>query len=124
MEGQTYPRSPDEAAWLELLASEPALFESSMAIGMRHWSPDVTCQLEAQIHWSRAANAIIERISSGCADSVAVLVAVATMAFGERLAGNIVTWGVHVDGLTHLLKQRLAQGHMTLSIWIYRIMIL
>lgn len=122
--GQSYPGSPDEAAWVTLLASEPALIESTMAVGLRHWSPNASCQREAREHWSRAVDVIVERISSGHADTDAVIAAVATMAFGERLALDDVAWGIHIDGLARLLKQRREQTGSALPSWFYDLIIL
>jgi hypothetical protein len=124
LNGDAYPSNRFESAWVHLLVSEPALYESSMAVGFRYWSPDASTQQKANWHWSRALNVIVERINSGQAFSDAVLAAVASMAFGERLMKNHLAWEIHMDGLSQLVKVRQEQGIRGLPRWFADLLIL
>ncbi|KAI9825940.1 MAG: hypothetical protein M1819_000459 [Sarea resinae] len=110
LDGGNYPSSPDEEAWIQLLVSEAALAEVSMAIGIRHWSPDASCQEKAVAHSCKAANLIVQHITSETAHTGAVLGAVLSMAIGERLMHNDLLWNIHVDGLANLITERRSQG--------------
>ncbi|KAH6647453.1 hypothetical protein BKA67DRAFT_682656 [Truncatella angustata] len=124
-DGRDYPTNADEAAWIALLVSEPALLESSMAVGARHWSPDASFQRQAEAHWSRAAGLVARRIGSGAAAHVdAVLGAVLTMAFGERLRCDGEAWAVHIDGAAQLIRERRSRGVGGLPSWFYDLLIL
>lgn len=85
-----------------------------MAIGIRHWSPDASCQEKAVAHSCKAANIIIQRIKSETAHTGAVLGAVLSMAIGERLMHNDLIWNIHVDGLANLITERRSQGECDL----------
>ncbi|OIW31260.1 hypothetical protein CONLIGDRAFT_713710 [Coniochaeta ligniaria NRRL 30616] len=110
VDGAHFPRNADEEAFLRDIASEAALAEVSLAIGMRHWSPDTSVQRKAVIHSSKAANIVIQRIKSETAHNSAVLGAVLSMAIGERLMNNTPIWNIHVDGLAKMITERLSQG--------------
>ncbi|KAI0968558.1 hypothetical protein F4678DRAFT_464172 [Xylaria arbuscula] len=114
LDGSKYPATANEAAWVRLLLSEPALVESSMAFGLRHWSPDAEYQQAACDHFSKATENIIQRIGSGQGTSDAVLASVLTMAFGERLVHNNLAWNVHIDGAVQMVNERIARGLPTL----------
>ncbi|KAI1288167.1 hypothetical protein F5Y03DRAFT_98836 [Xylaria venustula] len=114
LDGSKYPATANEAAWVRLLLSEPALVESSMAFGVRHWSLDREYQQVACDHFSKATENIIQRIASGQGTSDAVLASVLTMAFGERLVNNHLAWNVHIDGAVQLVNERILQGLPTL----------
>ncbi|KAI1750557.1 hypothetical protein F4782DRAFT_248349 [Xylaria castorea] len=118
LDGSEYPGTAREAAWIRLLISEPALFESSMAIGLRHWSPCREYQLIACETSAKATETIIQRISSGQVVTDAVLAAVLTMAFGERLVYNDLAWKIHIDGAVQLVYERISRGLPALSPWI------
>ncbi|TRX96399.1 hypothetical protein FHL15_002671 [Xylaria flabelliformis] len=118
LDGSEYPGTAEEAAWIRLLLSEPALFESSMAIGLRHWSPCREYQLIACESSSKATETIIQRIGSGRGVTDAVIAAVLTMAFGERLVHNDLAWNIHIDGAVRLVRERISQGLPALSPWI------
>lgn len=124
MHGRDYPVSPDEAAWIGLHISEPALIESAMAVGARYWSPDAPYQQQAEAHLSEATDVIIQRIDSGQASSDAVLMAVFTMAFGERLRHDEVAWNIHIDGLAKLISERRSQGASDLPQTAYDLLLL
>jgi hypothetical protein len=114
LDGGNYPSSPDEEAWIQLLVSEAALAEVSMAIGIRYWSPNVSYQKKSVAHSSKAANIIIQRIKSETAHTGAVIGAVLSMAIGERLMHNDLIWNIHVDGLANLSTERRSQGECDL----------
>ncbi|RDL37372.1 Uncharacterized protein BP5553_04805 [Venustampulla echinocandica] len=114
LDGGNYPSSPGEEAWIQLLVSEAALAEVSMAIGIRHWSPDASCQEKAVAHSCKAANIIIQHIKSKTAHASAILGAVLSMAIGERLVHNDLVWNIHVDGLANLITERRSQGEYDL----------
>lgn len=98
--------------------------ESSMAIGIRYWSPDVLYQQRAEAHSSKAVNIIIQRIESGHGHTDAVLGAVLSIAFGERLKHNDFAWNIHIDGLVQLVKDRRCQGVSELPFWLCDLLIL
>lgn len=85
-----------------------------MAIGIRHWSPDASCQENAVAHSSKAANIIIQRIKSETAHTDAVIGAVLSITIGERLVHNDLNWNIHVDGLANLIIERRTQGECDL----------
>ena len=114
MDDGDYPGTPEEEAWIQLQASEAAFAEISMAIGIRHWSPDTSCQERAMAHSFNAANTIIQRIKSETAHTGAIIGAVLTMAIGERLMHNDLTWNIHVDGLANLITERRLRGERDL----------
>ncbi|KAI0551809.1 hypothetical protein F4679DRAFT_124729 [Xylaria curta] len=118
LDGSEYPGTANEAAWIRLLLSEPALFESSMAIGLRHWSPCREYQMIAYESSSKAIKTIIQCIGSGRGVTDAVLAAVLTMAFGERLVHDDLAWNIHIDGAVRLVCERISQGLPALSPWI------
>ncbi|KAI0487788.1 hypothetical protein F4859DRAFT_466185 [Xylaria cf. heliscus] len=118
MDGTKYPGTANEAAWIGILVSEPALVQSSMAIGLRNWSPDKNNQQIACDFSSKATESIIQRIRSGRVTTDAVLAAVLTMAFGERLVHNNQAWNIHMDGAAQLVYERISQGLPALSPWL------
>jgi hypothetical protein len=102
------PRNISEATWVNLIVSEPALVEATMAIGTRLWSPRLSWQRRAGTHQSQTE---------------AMLAAVSTMAFAERLANDDLAWNVHIDGLAQMIKERHSQG-MSLPWWLHDIIVL
>ncbi|RDW57977.1 hypothetical protein BP6252_13388 [Coleophoma cylindrospora] len=124
LDGGKYPSSHAEEAWIQLLVSEAALAEVSMAIGIRHWSPDAPCQGKAVAHLCQAANIIIQRIKSESAHTGAVLEAVLSMAIGERLVHNDLTWNIHVNGLASLITERQTRGKCALPSMLCNFLIL
>lgn len=88
-----------------------------MAIGIRHWSPDVSYQQLAEFHSSRAANIIIQRLESAQAPTDADLLAVFTMAFGARLMHDDLAWNIHIDGLAQMIRERHSRGEPDLPSW-------
>ncbi|CAH0046143.1 unnamed protein product [Clonostachys solani] len=103
-------QDPVEKAWFDLITSEPVVFEASLAGGMRCWGPDKESQQNADLHLSRATNLLVDRISCEQVPSDAMIGAVMTMAFGERLADNDVAWNVHMEGLINMMQQRRHHG--------------
>ncbi|KAK5633676.1 hypothetical protein RRF57_009390 [Xylaria bambusicola] len=110
LNGSEYPTSTSEEAWISLLVSEPVLVESSMAFGLRHWSQDNDYQQLACDFSSKATENIINRIGTGRGITDAVLAAVLTMAFGERIVHNDVAWNIHIDGAVQLVIERVSRG--------------
>uniref|UniRef100_A0A093V968 Uncharacterized protein n=1 Tax=Talaromyces marneffei PM1 TaxID=1077442 RepID=A0A093V968_TALMA len=99
--------NPSEAEWVDLVASEQALIEATMAVGMRHWSPQPSWQLQADFRSSRALTSIIKQISWKQTYTDGFLAAIMTMAFGARLLpSHEQAWDVHVDGLVQLINER------------------
>lgn len=117
------PRNMSEAAWVDLIVSEQALVEATMAIGMRFWSPQPPWQRRAETHQSKALNLTIKRIGSERPQTEAMLAAVSTMAFAGRLANDDVAWNIHIDGLAQMIKERYSEG-MGLPWWLHDIIIL
>jgi hypothetical protein len=117
------PRNISEAAWVNLIVSESALVEATMAIGTRLWSPRPSWQRRAGTHQSKALNFTIQRIGSKRPQTEAMLATVSTMAFAERLANDDLAWNVHIDGLAQMIRERHCQG-MSLPWWLHDIIIL
>ncbi|KAI0502852.1 hypothetical protein F5B22DRAFT_631659 [Xylaria bambusicola] len=115
LDGTEYPMSTSEEAWISLLVSEPVLVESSMAFGLRHWSRSTDYQQLACDFSSKATENIINRIGTGRGFTDAVLAAVLTMAFGERIVHNDVAWNIHIDGAVQLVTERVSRGLPALS---------
>ena len=88
-----------------------------MATAMRFFSPEVSYQQLAGFHSSRASSFIIQRIGSGQGPTDAVLFAVSTMAFGERLMHNDLAWNIHIDGLAQMIRERRSRGEFELPQW-------
>ncbi|KAB5562774.1 hypothetical protein GE09DRAFT_1109664 [Coniochaeta sp. 2T2.1] len=105
-----FPKTPDEEAFLQQIASDASLAEISIALGMRHWSPDASVQRKAVVHASNAASLIIQRIKTDTAHEAAVLGAVLSMAIGERLLNNVPVWNIHIDGLAKMITERRVHG--------------
>jgi hypothetical protein len=124
LNGVRFPVDPEETAWIQLVVSEQAFVESSIAIGMRQWSPKVSYQELALHHSSNAADILVQHIQSGKPHTDAVIAAVATMAFGERLARNDMGWQVHINGLTQLIRERRTRNANSLPQWFYNLLIL
>ncbi|KAJ5850883.1 hypothetical protein N7455_010739 [Penicillium solitum] len=106
LEGRHSPGSPSEAAWFYLIASDPVLTEASLAVAVRHWSPDNAWQLKACRHSYAAVHLIKQRITSTGTQTDGVLGAVTTLAFGATLEQDDVAWNVHIIGLAHMIKDR------------------
>ncbi|KAJ5518261.1 Polyketide synthase enoylreductase [Penicillium expansum] len=118
LEGRHSPGSPSEAAWFNLIASDPVLIEASLAVAVRHWSPDNAWQLKAYRHSYAAVHSIKQRIMSTGARTDGVLGAVTTLAFGATLEQDDVAWNVHVFGLAHMLKDRKSRTMTPPPSWI------
>jgi hypothetical protein len=103
-----------EKAWFDLITSEPVVFEASLAGGMRCWGPDEESQQNADLHLSRATKLLVDRISCEQVPSDAMMGAVMTMAFGERMADNDEAWNVHMEGLIRMMQQRRRHGASSL----------
>ncbi|KAJ5417071.1 uncharacterized protein N7487_000621 [Penicillium crustosum] len=106
LEGRHSPGSASEAAWFNLIASDPVLTEASLAVAVRHWSPDNAWQLKACRHSYAAVHLIKQRITSTGTRTDGVLGAVTTLAFGATLEQDDVAWNVHIIGLAHMIKDR------------------
>ncbi|CRG88451.1 hypothetical protein PISL3812_05481 [Talaromyces islandicus] len=75
------------------------------------------------MHQSKALNLTIQRIGSKRPQTEAMLAAVTTMAFAERLANRDVAWNIHIDGLAQMVKERHSKG-MSLPWWLHDLVIL
>lgn len=117
LDSSEYPNTPAEAEWLNMLISEPALLESSLAVTTQHWAADISRQQNTHVHSTRAVNTLIQRINSRQAHTDAVLAVVCTMAIGGRLANDDVVWSIHMRGVTHLIRERYARGIFHLPSW-------
>lgn len=82
------------------------LTEASLAVAVRHWSPDNAWQLKACRHSYAAVHLIKQRITSTGTRTDGVLGAVTTLAFGATLEQDDVAWNVHIIGLAHMIKDR------------------
>lgn len=117
LDSSEYPKSPAEVEWLNMLISEPALLESSLAVTTQHWAADLSRGQNAHVHSIRAINTLIQRINSRQAHTDAVLAVVCTMAIGARLANDNIVWSIHIEGLAHLIRERYARGIVHLPSW-------
>lgn len=124
LEGIRSPVSPNEAAWFNLIASDPALIESTMAIAVRLWSPDDSWQIESYRHSHTAINLIKRRLESAATSTDGVLGAVATMAFGASLENDDIAWNIHIDGLAQILKERQSQSTDPPPPWLSALVVL
>lgn len=82
------------------------LTEASLAVAVRHWSPDKAWQLNAYRHSYAAVHLIKQRITPKGTQTDGVLGAVTTLAFGATLEQDDVAWNVHIIGLAHMIKDR------------------
>ncbi|KAJ5436503.1 Protein of unknown function DUF3468 [Penicillium cf. griseofulvum] len=106
LEGRHAPGSASEAAWFDLIASDPVLTEATLAVAARHWSPDNGWQLKAYRHSYAAVHLVKQRIMSTGTRTDGVLGAVTTLAFGATLEQDDVAWNIHIIGLAHMIKDR------------------
>ncbi|KAJ5238527.1 hypothetical protein N7468_003146 [Penicillium chermesinum] len=106
LEGRHAPNSPSEAAWFHMIASEPALIEATMAVSVGLMSPGNWWQIKSGLHLSNAVSLIKDKIISTATRTDGVLAAVCTMAFSAALAQDTLAWKVHIDGVTHIIKDR------------------
>ncbi|KAL4735127.1 hypothetical protein BDV11DRAFT_208768 [Aspergillus similis] len=118
LEGRHTPGSASEAAWFNLIASEPALVEASLAVAVRQWSPDNSWQSKADYHSYTAVRLIKQRITSIATLSDGVLGAVITMALGASLAYDDIAWKIHMDGLAHIVSERVSRDPHSLPAWL------
>ncbi|KAL4994645.1 hypothetical protein BDV10DRAFT_197365 [Aspergillus recurvatus] len=118
LEGRHTPGSASEAAWFNLIASEPALVEASLAVAVRQWSPDNSWQSKADYHSYTAVRLIKQRITSIETPSDGVLGAVITMALGASLAHDDIAWKIHMGGLAHIVKERVSRDPRSLPTWL------
>ncbi|KAL2812950.1 hypothetical protein BJX63DRAFT_421477 [Aspergillus granulosus] len=118
LEGRHAPDSPSEAAWFDLIASDPALVEASMAVAVQQWSPDIAWQCQAHNHLDRAVRLVKQRIMSTTSRTDGVLAAVITMALGAALANDRFAWKIHIDGLAHIIRDRESRLPNSLPVWV------
>ncbi|KAL3440351.1 hypothetical protein BJX65DRAFT_300536 [Aspergillus insuetus] len=118
LEGRHAPDGPSEAAWFNLIASDPALVEASMAVAVQQWSPDISWQCQAHDHMGKAVNLIKQAIMSTKSSTDGVLGAVFTMALGAALADDRFAWKIHIDGLTHIIRDRESRLADSLPSWV------
>ncbi|KAM5377904.1 hypothetical protein ACJZ2D_004808 [Fusarium nematophilum] len=113
--GTGSPGSDNETAWVDLLLSEPALVEASMAIALTYssrWD-----SREGDVRKGRAIHMINQRLDSPLGLTDGVLGAVFTLTFAERLANNETALNVHVEGLAQMIKLRRSSGEDTIPPW-------
>ncbi|KAJ5494209.1 Polyketide synthase enoylreductase [Penicillium fimorum] len=102
LEGRHSPGNASEAAWFNLVASDPVLTEATMAVA----SPDDAWQLKAYRHSYAAVHLIKHRLMSTGSRTEGILGAVIVLAFGATLERDDVVWNIHIIGLAHMLKDR------------------
>ncbi|KAL2851884.1 hypothetical protein BJY01DRAFT_107174 [Aspergillus pseudoustus] len=117
LEGRHAPETPSEAAWFDLIASDPALVEASMAVAVQQWSPDISWQCRAHDHIDKAVSLIKERITSTTSRTDGILGAIITMALGAALANDKFAWNIHINGLTHIIRDRESRLPNSLPAW-------
>ncbi|BCS26786.1 uncharacterized protein APUU_51497A [Aspergillus puulaauensis] len=118
IEGRRNPYNPREALWFKLFTSEPVLVEATMAVAVRHWSPEYSWQSQADHHSYIAVNLLKERIASISTRPNAVLGAVITMVFGAALACDDIAWKIHIEGLVQIINDRESRDPLGLPSWL------
>ena len=101
---------PSATAWLELLTSEPALVEATMAVTMRSWQRSKECIRRSDIHSSKALRITIDRVKAGEAYTDGFLAVTLTLSFGELLLQNKEGWEVHIHAAAQAMAERRARG--------------
>lgn len=118
--GTQAPYGLTDKVWADLLISEPALLNASMFMKLRFFSEDPTTSItqRATVHICRAIATINKRLSAPrTCFSDGMLAAVFMLGTGERLANNQAAWKVHAEGLTQMIKLRLAHGSGFIPQW-------
>ncbi|KAL4963698.1 uncharacterized protein BDV14DRAFT_83800 [Aspergillus stella-maris] len=118
IEGSCRARTLSEATWFNLIISDPALTQATLAVAISQWSPDSSWQTKADEHSCIAVTLIKQRITSTIASQPdGVLGAVMTMAFGAALARDAIVWEVHAEGLAQIIKEREKKSPLGLPTW-------
>ncbi|KAJ5950903.1 uncharacterized protein N7479_009316 [Penicillium vulpinum] len=123
LEGRHSPGSAREAAWFNLISSDPVLTEATLAVAVRHWSPSAPWQLKAYRHSYEAVHLINQRIMSTGTRTDGVLGAVTTLAFGATLEQDDVAWNIHVIGLAHMIKDRKSRSMKPPPSWMTNLIV-
>ncbi|KAJ4256267.1 hypothetical protein NW762_009347 [Fusarium torreyae] len=135
--GTGAPGSVREKEWINLLESEPALVEASVAIALRHcpkhrntWGPR-----EAAIRKGRAIKLINQRLDTPAGLTDGVLSAVFTLTYAEvsgpqskplaftdcclfqLLGSDAEARSVHIQGLAQMVRVRRSSGNNTIPSW-------
>ncbi|KAL4783807.1 hypothetical protein BJX76DRAFT_348264 [Aspergillus varians] len=114
IEGRRAPQGTAEVDWFNLIASEPALVEATLAVAVRQWSPENEWQSKADHHSYTAVSLIKQRISSINTRPDGVIGAVITMAVGAALECDDNAWTIHMDGLAMIINDRESRDPLTL----------
>jgi hypothetical protein len=91
--------------------------EATLTTGMSQ-SSDEGRQISSRCHSSAASNLIYSHIQTGAVYGDALLGAIFTMAFSERLQLREMAWHAHVQGFAAIMRARLAQGMSQLPLWL------
>ncbi|KAJ4159914.1 uncharacterized protein LMH87_007850 [Akanthomyces muscarius] len=102
------------ASWREMLASEPAFLEATMAAAMNYWCAS-NLKSRAQKHREKAVDMMIDRIKNHQLHTDGFLGAALTMAVSERLLGTEQNWQMHIRGITGAVQARRQRGIKGLS---------
>lgn len=99
-----------DAAWLNLLISDKAFVEATMAAAMRWWVGDSECTRKAQKHSSNAIKMVIDRVHSKGAYTDAYIATTLTLALKERFEQNDAAWEMHIGGVVDAIEARRSRG--------------
>lgn len=102
------------ASWREMLASEPAFLEATMAAAMNYWCAS-DLKSRAEEHREKAVDMMIDRIKNHQSHTDGFLGAALTMAVSERLLGTEQDWQMHIRGITGAVQVRRQRGIKGLS---------
>ncbi|KAL4957569.1 hypothetical protein BDW69DRAFT_156111 [Aspergillus filifer] len=118
IEGNRRARTISESTWFNLIISEPALTQATLAVAISQWSPESSWQTRADEHSCTAVTLIKQRITSTiAAQPDGILGAVMTMAFGAALARDAVVWRIHMKGLAQIIREREEKTPLALPTW-------
>ncbi|KAL4793762.1 hypothetical protein BDV19DRAFT_390962 [Aspergillus venezuelensis] len=124
IEGSCRARTLSEATWFNLIISEPALTQATLVVAISQWSPESSWQTKADEHSCTAVTLIKQRITSTIASQPdGILGAVMTMAFGAALARDAVVWGIHVEGLAQIIREREKKSPLGLPPWLFDLIV-
>lgn len=101
---------PSTSTWLELLTSEPALIEATMAVSLRSWTSNSECRRRSDFHTSKAIRLIIDRVVTGQAHTDGFLFVAMTLAFREYLLQNHSASEVHLNAVSQAAAGRRNRG--------------
>lgn len=105
LSGTHVASGPRQLSWQEMLASEPAFIEATMAAALDYWCSS-ELRSRAEKHRKKAVVMIIDRIQNHQCHTDGFLGAVLTMSVHERLFGTEESWQMHTRGIAGAVQAR------------------